>query len=73
MNTEDKVKEVLINALGGAIEGDPAIMRDLGADSLYAIEIIMDIEDAFDIMIDDSEYENVVTVSDLVKLVEGKL
>ena len=44
---------------------------DLGADSLDAVEIIMDIEDEFNIQIDDSEAENIKTVGDIVKYIEA--
>ena len=45
-------------------------MKDLSADSLDAVEIIMAIEDEFGIEIPDEDAENIQTVGDLVKYVE---
>ena len=47
-------------------------MKDLEADSLDAVEIIMAIEDEFDIEIPDEDAEQFQTVSDLVSYVETK-
>ena len=47
-------------------------VRDLGADSLDRIEIAMDVEDAFDIVLIDAEIDEVVTFGDLLALIEKK-
>ena len=49
---------------------DTNMMKDLEADSLDAVEIIMAIEEEFDIEIPDEEAEKFQLVSDLVKYVE---
>ncbi len=46
------------------------LVDDLGADSLDAVEIIMDLEDCFNITISDEETENIKTVGDLVSYIE---
>ena len=46
---------------------------DLGADSLDATELVMDIEDEFGIEISDSEADSVATVKDVVDLIQEKL
>ena len=48
------------------------IQDDLGADSLDAVELIMSIEDEFDIMIPDDAAMEVKTVAQLVKLIEAE-
>ncbi|HCB37841.1 MAG TPA: acyl carrier protein [Acidimicrobiaceae bacterium] len=46
---------------------------DLDADSLDLVELVMALEEAFDITVDESELEGVTLVSDAVALVESKL
>ena len=53
-----------------AISMETNLMKDLEADSLDAVEIIMAIEDEFDIEIPDEDAEKFQTVEDLVKYVE---
>ena len=73
MSVFDKVKEIIVKELKVDAEKvtlDARLKDDLGADSLDAVEIVMDLEDAYGIEIDDSEAENVTTVGDLVKAIE---
>lgn len=69
----DKIKDIIIDQLQ-VEEADVAmetnLMKDLSADSLDAVEIIMAIEDEFGIEIPDEDVENIQTVGDLVKYVE---
>ncbi|MFC4322587.1 acyl carrier protein [Litchfieldia salsa] len=46
---------------------------DLGADSLDVVELVMEIEDEFDIEIDDEEAEKFITVGDVVTYVQSAL
>ncbi len=44
------------------------LAEDLGADSIDAVELIMNIEDEFEIQVSDEEAQNIKTVGDLVKV-----
>ena len=69
----DKIKEIIMEQLQvdeSEITMDTNLMKDLSADSLDAVEIIMAIEDEYGIEIPDEEAENIQTVQDLVKFVE---
>ena len=65
----DKVKKIIVEQLGaaeGEIELDSSFIDDLGADSLDIVELIMALEEEFDIEIPDEDAEKVVTVQDVV-------
>ncbi len=69
----DKIKEIIMDQLQveeSEITMDTNLMKDLSADSLDAVEIIMAIEDEYGIEIPDEDAENIQTVQDLVKFVE---
>ena len=69
----DKKKGIIVEQLGveeSAVAMDTNLMKDLEADSLDAVEIIMAIEDEFDIEIPDEDAEKFQLVGDLVKYVE---
>ena len=48
------------------------LIDDLGADSLTAVQIVMEVEKKLDITIDDSEVDNIVTIQDVINIVEAK-
>ncbi|MBR6473292.1 MAG: acyl carrier protein [Firmicutes bacterium] len=69
----DRIKEIIMEQLqveDSEITMDTNLMKDLSADSLDAVEIIMAIEDEFGIEIPDEDAENIQTVQDLVRFVE---
>ena len=69
----DKVKEIIVEQLGvaeTAITPDASFIDDLGADSLDIVELVMAIEEEFDIEIPDSDAEKVVTVGDVVDYIK---
>jgi len=75
-NVEAEVKEIITQKLGVKEEKvvpQADLIEDLGADSLDAIEIIMAIEDEFDIEIPDEDAEKIHTVKDAVKYVEERV
>lgn len=57
----------------GAELNDTDTIEKLGGDSLDMVELVMNLEEEFDIDISDSEYEPIQTVGELVTLVEGKV
>lgn len=70
----DKVKGIIAEELGveeDTIKLESDLTDDLGADSLDAIELIMEIESQFDCEIADSEATNIKSVSDIVTYLEG--
>ncbi|MBR5741706.1 MAG: acyl carrier protein [Firmicutes bacterium] len=72
----DKIKELIVDQLGideAEITMNTNMMKDLEADSLDAVEIIMAIEDEYDIEIPDEDAEKMQTVGDLVKFVEDRI
>ncbi len=69
----DKIKEIIVEQLNvdeSTVTMDTNLMKDLEADSLDAVEIIMAIEEEYDIEIPDEEAEKFQTVADLVNYVE---
>ena len=73
---EDKVKGIIAEQLGvelNTVLPGASFTEDLGADSLDAVELIMAIEEAFDIEIPDEEAETMTTPADCVKAITGKL
>lgn len=69
----EKVKKVIMEQLGvsdSAITLEASFIDDLGADSLDIVELIMALEEEFDIEIPDSDAEKVVTVGDVVEYIK---
>lgn len=69
----DKIREIIMEQLQvdeSMITMNTNLMKDLEADSLDAVEIIMGIEEEFGIEIPDEEAEKIATVADLVRFVE---
>ncbi|MCD8328331.1 MAG: acyl carrier protein [Ruminococcus sp.] len=72
--TFDKVKEIIIDQLDvdeDKVTMEASIVDDLGADSLDIVDMVMTLEEEFDVKISDDEVENVKTVGDIVKIIEG--
>ncbi|AUS96458.1 acyl carrier protein [Clostridium thermosuccinogenes] len=70
----EKVKKIIVDQLG--VEEDDITMEssfidDLGADSLDIVELIMALEEEFDIEIPDSEAEKITTVGDAVDYIKN--
>ena len=68
-----KVKEIIVEQLGTAetaVSLEASFIDDLGADSLDIVELIMALEEEFDMEIPDSEAEKIVTVEDVVDYIK---
>ena len=73
---EDKVKGIIAEQLGvevGSVQPNSSFTEDLGADSLDAVELIMAIEEAFDIEIPDEEAETMTSPAECVAAIKAKL
>jgi acyl carrier protein len=69
----DKVKEVVAEQLSVSpdeVKPESKFVEDLGADSLDVVELVMALEEAFDIEIPEDQSENIKTVADAVKFIE---
>ena len=72
----DKVKEIIVEQLGvaeNAVAQEASFIDDLGADSLDIVELIMALEEEFDIEIPDADAEKVVTVGDVVDYIKDNV
>ncbi|BDV43190.1 acyl carrier protein [Geotalea uraniireducens] len=66
---EKRVKEIVAEQLGvdeAQVTNDASFMDDLGADSLDTVELVMALEEEFDIEISDEDAEKIQTVQDAV-------
>ncbi|PID78079.1 MAG: acyl carrier protein [Deltaproteobacteria bacterium] len=73
MSLVDKLKSIIAEKLEVDIEKvvpEASFINDLGADSLKIVELMMTLEDEFDIEISDEEAEKLVTVEDAVGYLE---
>ena len=69
----EKVKGIIVEQLGSnadAVKLDASFIDDLGADSLDIVELIMALEEEFDMEIPDGDAEKVVTVGDVVEYIK---
>ncbi|MEA1914213.1 MAG: acyl carrier protein [Campylobacterota bacterium] len=69
----DDVKEVVVEQLdcdAAEVKEDSKFIEDLGADSLDVVELVMALEEKFDIEIPDEDAESILTVADALKYIE---
>ena len=74
--TEDRVAEIIVEQLGitrGEIVPEASFIDDLGADSLDIVELVMAMEETFDIEIPDDDAEKIHTIGDAFSYVKERL
>lgn len=73
MNTFDKVAKLIAEQLNipvSEVTGDKEVVKDLGADSLDIVELVMTLEDETGIKIDEDKASGIKTVNDIVALID---
>lgn len=72
----EKIKAILAEQLDADEEEmtmDTNIAKDLGADSLDVVELLMSIEDEFEVEIPDEEIENIKTIGELTEYIQNNM
>ena len=75
MSTFDRVKKVVVEQLEVSedeVTDKASFVDDLGADSLDVVELVMGLEEEFDIEIPDEDAEKITTVADAVTYIDDK-
>ena len=70
----EEVRDIIVETLGCEAEQvtlEASLSDDLGADSLAAVELVMALEEASGVTIDDADVEGLKTVGDIVKYLEA--
>lgn len=71
----ERVTKIIVDRLGvdeGEVTLEASFKDDLGADSLDIVELVMELEDEFDMEISDDEAEEISTVGDAVDYIKNK-
>lgn len=71
----DRVKNIIVDRLGveeADIKLESSFKEDLGADSLDVVELVMELEDEFDMEISDEDAEKITTVGDVVNYITSQ-
>ena len=74
MSVEDRVKKIVSDQLGTSLEevnSDSSFVDDLGADSLDTVELVMALEEEFDLEIADEDAEKMSTVNEAVDYINS--
>ena len=74
MSIEERVKEIIVDQLGvdeSEVTPEAKFIDDLGADSLDIVELVMALEEEYDIEISDEEAEKIQTVGDAIEFIKS--
>jgi acyl carrier protein len=74
MSIEQRVRKIVCEQLGksdGEVNNDSSFVDDLGADSLDTVELVMALEEEFDLEIADEEAEQISTVQEAVNFINS--
>jgi acyl carrier protein len=74
-STEERVKEIIVDQLGVSADQvtlEAKFVEDLGADSLDTVELVMALEEEFDVEVPDDEAEKLQAVKDVVPFISSK-
>ncbi|MCH6546283.1 MAG: acyl carrier protein [Deltaproteobacteria bacterium] len=74
LNIQARVKEIVIEQLGvneDEVTPEASFLEDLGADSLDIVELVMALEEEYELEISDEDAESIKTVQDVVSYIEG--
>ncbi|MCD5390966.1 acyl carrier protein [candidate division NPL-UPA2 bacterium] len=73
MSLEEKIKQIIVDQLGveaDKVTPEASFIDDLGADSLDTVELVMALEEEFDIEIPDEDAEKITTVGGAISYIE---
>lgn len=73
-NVEDRVKKIVVEQLGvkeDEVKNDASFVDDLGADSLDTVELVMALEEEFEVEIPDEEAEKITTIQQAIDYIEA--
>ena len=76
MALQERVAEIIVEQLGvsrGEVSPEASFIDDLGADSLDIVELIMAMEEEFDVEIPDDDAEKMQTIGDAINYLKSKL
>ena len=76
MATFEKVRDLIAKQLNRPVEEvteDKEIVKDLGADSLDVVEMLMSFEEEFNITVPEEDAVNIKTVGDITKIIDSKI
>jgi acyl carrier protein len=74
MSIEKRVKEIIVEQLGvneNEVTPEAKFVDDLGADSLDLVELVMALEEEYNIEISDEEAEKILTVGDAIEYIQA--